>query len=78
MKFRTLICFALIAVLTLIVSDAEAQCAMCKEVVGSGAKNGSNVAKGLNSGILYLLTIPFLAIGTFSFAFWRRWKASQK
>jgi hypothetical protein len=68
--FLVLLCF--------IVADAEAQCAMCKQVADTGAKNGSTVAKGLNMGILYLLGVPFLAIATFCIAVWRRWKAAQK
>jgi len=59
-------------------SELMAQCAMCKQVVDSGTKNGSTVAKGLNTGILYLLIVPFLAVGTVTIAFLKRWKATQK
>lgn len=68
----------LLAILLFGFEQLDAQCAMCKQVVDSGNQNGSSVAKGLNNGILYLLTIPFLAVGTVSYAFWRRWKTSQK
>ncbi len=39
---------------------ANAQCAMCKAVVESGRPEE---AEGLNSGILYLMIIPYLLVG---------------
>lgn len=55
----------LLAFLTLIILDANAQCSMCSAVVESSQKNGSDFALGLNSGILYLMAIPYLLlIGT--------------
>ncbi len=78
MKKRILIHSLLLIVLNIAFNQASAQCAMCKTIVDTGTKNGSTVAAGLNMGILYLLVVPFMAISTFSFAFWRRWKATQK
>lgn len=78
MKFRIFTFILLFVLLSLSITDLEAQCAMCKQVVDSGAKNGSTVAKGLNMGILYLLAVPFLAIGAFTFAFLKRFRANQK
>jgi len=42
----------------------DAQCAMCRAVVESG---GKEIARGINSGILYLMAIPYIlvAIGGF-------------
>jgi hypothetical protein len=42
---------------------AEAQCPMCKTAVESGMKDGHTKGRGLNSGIMYLLATPYLAIG---------------
>ncbi len=40
-----------------------AQCAMCKAVATSNLENESNnVGKGLNSGILYLMAVPYLLL----------------
>lgn len=51
-------------VLVLFAGDAEAQCSMCSAVVESSQKSGSQLAEGLNSGILYLMGIPYaLLIG---------------
>jgi len=44
--------------------DAFAQCSMCSAVVESNLKTGSELAEGLNAGILYLMGIPYaLLIG---------------
>ena len=43
--------------------EANAQCAMCTANAEMGVKNGNTQTKGLNSGVLYLLAIPFLLAG---------------
>jgi uncharacterized membrane protein len=39
-----------------------AQCAMCKSSVESDLANGGSIAQGLNTGILYLMVIPYLIL----------------
>lgn len=78
MKSYNLLRLILIFMLCIAFSQLESQCAMCRQVVESGKKNGSTAAEGINMAIFYLLSVPFLAVGTVSIAFWRRWKASQK
>jgi len=43
--------------------EANAQCAMCTANAEMGVKNGNTQTKGLNTGVLYLLAIPFLLAG---------------
>jgi hypothetical protein len=50
------------ALLLLLSQTSMAQCAMCRANAESSLKNGSSVAKGLNSGILYLMAIPYLLL----------------
>lgn len=45
-----------------VVEDAEAQCAMCKASATSAQESGNSAANGLNSGILYLMAIPYLLL----------------
>lgn len=59
----------LLAVVLLLPVDAWAQgCAMCKAVVQSGESGGrifggeQAIGKGLNSGILYLMAVPYLLL----------------
>lgn len=49
--------------------QSVAQCAMCKTSVESDLNNGGSIAKGLNTGILYLMAIPYiiLMIGAYFF-----------
>jgi len=47
--------------------DSLAQCPMCKTTVEANQKDGGKgLGKGLNSGILYLLSMPFIAVGSIS------------
>jgi hypothetical protein len=56
----------------ILVSDASAQCAMCKAVAGSSVEADVNdVGKGLNTGILYLMTMPYLILGGLFFLFFK-------
>ena len=44
-------------------NQLEAQCAMCKEAAETSLKtNPKSLARGLNSGILYLMAIPYLML----------------
>lgn len=55
--------FGLIFITLLLLNvDAFAQCAMCRANAESGMKNGPSIARGLNSGILYLMAIPYLLL----------------
>ena len=63
MRNSILILFFIITVLILAPS-ADAQCPMCKTSVESAMKDKNNTkGKGLNTGILYLLSVPYLAVG---------------
>ena len=55
-----------------LMSDLMAQCAMCRGTVESTVSNGrSIVASDLNVGILYLLVIPYLIVGTIALVWYR-------
>jgi hypothetical protein len=48
------------------VNSAQAQCPMCKTALKSN-QNGANkasVGNGINNGILFLLTMPYVLVGT--------------
>ena len=57
------IIFLFIIVLSISFSPAaKAQCSMCTINAEQGTKNGNTQGNGLNSGIIYLLAIPYLLI----------------
>lgn len=43
-------------------NTASAQCAMCSVNAEQSVKNGNTQGKGLNTGILYLLAIPYVLL----------------
>lgn len=58
--------------------DVEAQCAMCRGSLESSVSQGNtNFAAGINKGILYLLAMPYLIMGTIAYLWYRSSKANQ-
>jgi hypothetical protein len=55
-----------------------AQCAMCKAVLESNLENGGTAAAGINDGIIYLMFIPYILIGTVGFFIYKHYKKNQK
>ncbi len=61
---KTILLFLIINCQLSIVNSSFAQCAMCKRAAESNMNdNQNNVGKGLNKGILYLLSVPYLLGG---------------
>lgn len=62
---------ALIVLVFLHASDGFAQCAMCKAVPTSNLEGGGTIANGLNTGILYLMSIPYILVMGFVVYYYR-------
>ncbi|MNJ91579.1 hypothetical protein D3C87_92310 [compost metagenome] len=55
--------FVFIVLSAIAVSNtANAQCAMCSVNAEQSVKNGNTQGNGLNTGILYLLAIPYVLL----------------
>lgn len=52
-------------------ADTFAQCPMCKMSAESNLKNGGSAGKGLNTGILYMLALPYTLVGVIGFIWWK-------
>ena len=52
----------------LIHTAVEAQCAMCTK---TAQQLGEKPAQGLNSGILYLMLMPFAIVGFIGYRWWK-------
>ncbi len=76
---RFLVLFSVVMALILTVpAYTNAQCAMCRASVESNVQTqDSQVGAGLNSGILYLMSIPYILIGTVGFIWYRYSKTSK-
>ncbi len=71
--------FLILCLLFLIQLDVDAQCAMCRTTIESTVSNGrSNIATGLNTGILYLLSAPYLLVGGIAWLWFKQSKQEQK
>jgi hypothetical protein len=69
MRLLSFVAFALLIIMASSV-EVMAQCAMCRATVEASIVDGqTTIASGLNTGILYLLIMPYLLIGTIAF-FW--------
>lgn len=53
------------------VQEVAAQCPMCKMSAESNLKSGGTTGKGLNTGILYMLALPYTLLGTFGYIWWK-------
>lgn len=59
--------------------DVAAQCAMCRATVGSNLSEGRGViGTGINFGILYLLSMPYLLVLVVGFLWYRTGKKELK
>ena len=57
--------FSVLFISVLSTVQSFAQCAMCKAVVEANLEAGGTKGAGLNDGILYLMSMPYLAICVF-------------
>lgn len=57
--------FVLVILMTFFNSLSFAQCAMCKAVVEANLEAGDTKGAGLNDGILFLMSMPYIAVFLF-------------
>ena len=63
--------FLIVAFVFVSQTDMLAQCPMCKMSAEQNLKDGGTAGKGLNKGILYMLTIPYLLVGGLGLLWWK-------
>jgi hypothetical protein len=71
---RTVLILVVFGIVMISVKPAHAQCSQCAAQVETSSKNGSSAANGLNSGILFLLAAPYLAVGVVGFVWYRKYR----
>lgn len=78
MKYKFWILTAVLIAFALYSGDATAQCAMCKGAAEANLKQGGGDPQGLNNGILYMLSMPYLLVGVIGFWWYRNRKKDQE
>lgn len=69
--------FLLLSVVTTL--ECTAQCAMCRSTLENNLSNGNpGIAAGINTGILYLLAMPYLAVLILGYLWYKTSKHGQK
>ncbi len=74
MKRRFLILTITIILTILVVPDMMAQCPMCRLTAETNLQNGGTAGIGLNKGILYLLSMPYLIVGFLGYTWYKNRK----
>jgi hypothetical protein len=74
---KSTILTALLVVIS--VSYGLAQCAMCRATVENNVSNGdTTVGAGLNMGILYLFSAPYVALAAIGYVWYRHAKKKKQ
>ncbi len=65
--------FTLTIFVTILDVSASAQCVMCRSTVESNRADDklSKFGNGLNKGILFLMSVPYILVGTVGFLWYR-------
>jgi len=63
----------------LVAINASAQCAMCRSTLENNYSSGNpGIGAGINTGILYLLSMPYLAVLIIGYFWYRTSRNGQK
>ncbi|GAB5564659.1 MAG: hypothetical protein Wins2KO_17220 [Winogradskyella sp.] len=66
--------FFLLLFLFVFCVEVNAQCAMCRAVLESGEEQSA--AEGINDGIMFLMAIPYILVGTIGYIVYKTYKKS--
>lgn len=70
---------AVLIVMLVSAVNAFSQCAMCRSTLENNYSNGDpGIAAGINTGILYLLSMPYLAIIVITYLWFKSSKRAAK
>ena len=78
MNRKSLISIGLFIALCFFTWSMSAQCAMCKGAAEMSLKQGGGDPQGLNLGILYMLSMPYLLVGSIGYWWWRNRRKEQE
>lgn len=68
MKKNFLILFLIVCFFVINYTSTQAQCSICAKSV---QQMGEKPARGFNSGIIYLMLVPYAVIGVIGYKWWK-------
>lgn len=68
MKKIPVILFCLTSFILTNIKTVDAQCSICSKSV---QQMGDKPAKGFNTGIIYMMLVPYIAIGVVGYKWWK-------
>jgi len=72
--FLATVCLTLLSI-----ANGYSQCAMCRSTLENNLSNGDpGLAAGINTGILYLLAMPYLAVLVLTYLWFKSSKNARK
>ena len=76
---KKVLLFIFILIWVSISIEVEAQCSMCKAVLESNMQSGEQaVGKGINDGIIYIMFLPYLLLGTAGYFMYKHYLKTNK
>jgi hypothetical protein len=70
--------FILFVIFALLIADLSfAQCVMCK-AVGEESANQGGIGSGLNKGIFFLMTVPYILLGIAAIFLWKHFNKAEE
>ena len=70
---------SLLIVFAATATEVAAQCAMCRSTLENNYASGNpGIAAGINTGILYLLSMPYLAVLIIGYLWFKSTRNAQK
>ncbi len=74
MKIKYVLALFLTVLLVFVAFNLDAQCPMCRMAADSNLKHGGTEGKGLNTGILYMLLMPYTLVCVLGYLWYRNKK----
>jgi hypothetical protein len=70
---------SIVTLIVITVTHSAAQCAMCRSTLENNYSNGNpGIASGINTGILYLLAMPYLAVMIIGYLWYKSSRDARK
>lgn len=74
MRKNLIITLVILLLIVVGISDVAAQCPMCRLSASTNLESGGTAGRGLNNGIMFMLSLPYIGFGLLAFLWYRNRK----